>query len=293
MSGGAKGPIFSLGTANLGLDYGIASSGHESRRNNAANILNYACEAGITYLDTASAYGDAEQVIGKFWPENTLIMVTTKLSPHDCADPKSILASVDQSLANTNLESFWSVLLHDSSVLFKKGGAEIKDALLELLSSGRARRIGISAYTEAEVVRAKRFMPEMTVFQLPENICDRRKYFSLALTDLAQQGNLIFVRSIFLQGLLLMNPNDIPEKVATARQVLRTLGDLCQNESISRLELCMGYAKSIPWASGIVIGADSSKQLEEVYKAFLTSRTRDFSSLPTLDDWLIDPRNWS
>lgn len=293
MGNGAKCPIFCLGTVNFGLEYGIASGIRKIEKSQVAEILNFALEIGVTHFDTASAYGDAEMVIGQFLPEEVLAMVTTKLPRSVCISPKSIILCVDRSLANTRLKCFWSVLLHDSSVLFGENATKIKNGLLDLLESGKAKHIGVSAYTEDEVLAVKEFMPELTVFQLPENVCDRRMFSSIALANMALHGDFFFVRSIFLQGLLLMDPEALPTKVSSAKPTLVKIREYCHDHAISPLDLCIGYARSIPWAAGVVIGADSLKQLGEVHSFFLTAKTQDYSSLATLDGWLLDPRNWS
>ena len=67
---------------------------------------------------------------------------------------------------------------------------------------------------------------------------------------------------------------------------------LAMNE-ISALEACVTYAKSIPWASGIVVGAEDSGQLLEIVRFFGSERTLNFSSLPVLPQDFLDPRRWS
>src|SRR3990167_5445705 len=56
----------SLGTAQFGLDYGIANESGMIAKKEAFRILEYARESGINYLNTAYAYGDSERVIGDF-----------------------------------------------------------------------------------------------------------------------------------------------------------------------------------------------------------------------------------
>ena len=286
-------PRLSLGTATFGYDYGIANQSGKISSLEVKEILLEAAELNISHLDTAPAYGSAQQLIGEFWPEDRPLNLTTKVSPEDCRTASSILKTVQDSLVATQVTNFWSVLLHEPSVLFGEDGKEVKAGLLQVLDSGLAARIGISAYSEAEVIRTKEFMPELTVFQIPENVCDRRKYFSGNITAMSQQGDQFFVRSVFLQGLLLMESEDVPKKVRGAEGILIQIHEFCRENSISVLELCLGYAKSIPWASGIVVGVASVEQFRRIAITFQSVDAQEYGNVPQLDDWLIDPRNWS
>ena len=286
-------PALSLGTATFGSDYGIANHGKGTTSSDVKQILNEASELNISHLDTASSYGRAEQLIGQFWPKGRPLKITTKVSPDDCKTASSIFSAVQKSLAATQAVEFWSVLLHDPTELLGGNGSEIRNGLLQVLDAGLATRIGISAYSEREVELAKDYMPELTVFQIPENLCDRRKYHSTNLGEMSQQGDQFFVRSVFLQGLLLMNPKEVPWEVRDAVGVLKILNDFCLERSISVLDLCLGYAKSIPWASGVVVGVASVEQLRKFNSSFHSTAYEEFSEVPVLGDWLIDPRNWS
>ena len=96
----------SLGTVELGIDYGIR---HRDRPNQpskqeALKLLLTAFEQGINFLDTAPAYGTSEAIIGsalKKWSER--IYVATKINRPDhqqtvSAVKKQILTSVHDSL---------------------------------------------------------------------------------------------------------------------------------------------------------------------------------------------------
>ena len=55
-----------LGTAQFGLDYGIANARGKVSFDEVGQILRCALENGIVTLDTAGAYGDSEQMVGAF-----------------------------------------------------------------------------------------------------------------------------------------------------------------------------------------------------------------------------------
>jgi aryl-alcohol dehydrogenase-like predicted oxidoreductase len=286
-------PILSLGTANFGSAYGLG--GHENGLSptQVFRILRMASQEGFSHLDTASGYENSEQVIGTLIADSGDWLITTKLRSKECESATSIVQAVKASLVRTKQRQFWSVLLHDPNVLFAGGSAEVRRGLTEILDSGLTQRVGISSYSEAEVIRAKTLFPSLSVFQISENVCDQRLATSSELTALASEGNFVFVRSIFLQGLLLMNPHALPGKVEGASPSLRKLQEFCEKIKVSNLELCVGYSKSLAWATGIVFGVNSEKHVLEISKAFNNKINIDYIQVPKLDDWLLDPRNWS
>ena len=57
----------SLGTAEIGLDYGFKGSPQYSRPavRDSIRLIHRCVDRGINWLDTARAYGDSEEVIGR------------------------------------------------------------------------------------------------------------------------------------------------------------------------------------------------------------------------------------
>ena len=286
-------PKIILGTANFGNQYGIANKNQDSRIESASEIIHTALELGVTSFDTAKGYGEAEVILGDNLVGYGNLSVITKIGKNDCETASRMISSVQTSLQNTKLEKFSAVLLHDSSVLEGQYRNEVKMGLLELLDLGVCERIGVSVYNESEIVGAKKILPELTEFQISENICDQRKISSRYLYELASTGNNISVRSIFLQGLLLMKVSEVPLRLNTAIDKILKLQKFALSNQISVLEACIAYAKSIPWASGLIFGIDSPQQLKIIVSNFNKSCDLDMNEGLKLDDWTLDARNWS
>jgi aryl-alcohol dehydrogenase-like predicted oxidoreductase len=170
--------------------------------------------------------------------------------------------------------------------------SEISFGLREVLNQGIAKRIGVSIYSEAAISLNKRILPELSVFQVPENICDRRLMYSKEVLRLASQGNIFNVRSIFLQGLLLMQPSSLPKQFSDVAPRLQEVIDFAQKNSLTVLELCMGYARSISWASGIIVGVTSVAQLAEIQESSSSLPEGWDRDIPRLPIAVIDPRRW-
>ena len=73
---------FTLGTAQLGLDYGIANFSGKPDKNSAFEILNQSVKSGVRYYDTAAAYGNSEEILGEYFAShNSDVFIITKIPP--------------------------------------------------------------------------------------------------------------------------------------------------------------------------------------------------------------------
>lgn len=286
-------PNLSLGTANFGMVYGVGSNGKKMERLQVSRIITMANKQGFTHLDTASSYGNAEEILGDLLPESNSWLLTTKLRQCESTDARSIIQAVKMSLRRTKQKKFWSVLLHDAKSLFGDNSNEVQQGLAEILDLGLTQHVGISAYSELEIVQAKNVAPFLKVFQIPENVCDQRLTLSSNLSGLASENNYFFVRSIFLQGLLLLDSDSLPKQVASAAPILQELKVFCEDLNVTILELCIGYARSLTWSSGLIFGANSENHVLDISNALNSVIDIDYSRAPKLSPWFLDPRNWS
>jgi aryl-alcohol dehydrogenase-like predicted oxidoreductase len=282
-----------LGTANFGLNYGIANKMKKLSSTESSLILQEASRLGIKKIDTAISYGNAENILGNNVINQMQFQVITKLPASVFLQEGRIQKCIIKSLENSRQNSYLAVLLHDTSFLDNSKNREIRKELSTLKKLGLTLYLGASVYTEDEVKKSKEFFPEFNFFQILENVCDQRKYNSTYLQHLADSGDIFFVRSIFLQGMLLMNPNSLPQALNSNEETIKKLNDYCDLQDISVLDLCINYAKSIPWASGIVFGVDNLQQLGKIYESYRKSINKDFLRVPKIADFFLDPRNWS
>ena len=285
-------PFLSLGTAALGMNYGIANIFGPPNENEVDLIFRFAQSVGIQHFDTAMAYGLAESLIGKFLPADSAMNITTKISPKFCKEATGIIDSVKESLTRTNQKSFWAVLLHDSSIFLDGSRNQIIEGMSQLLEADLATNIGVSVYSEEEVLRCKEIFPLLNVFQIPENILDRRSHDSSVLRDCANSGDFLIVRSIFLQGLLLMNPSKLPPGLSDAENAIKQLHDYCDGDLTRVANLCISYAKSIPWASGVVVGVASLNQLQSLSPETVKGSLIDVMGFDQIPSAILDPRGW-
>lgn len=280
-----------LGTANFSRDYG-QKIGKNFDIKNASKILKIAQLKGLNHFDTAKSYLGAEKILGKELNNINNVQIDSKISETDCISVESIITSVKVSLAELKIPSLSTLYLHNSSLLLGEKANLIETALDYVVDLGLAKNLGVSVYDYEDIIKCKLKYSKLSRFQINENICDQRLYNREELNVLSNTGNKFFIRSIFLQGLLLMNPNNLSGKFKKVKNEIQQLNSLAQKHNTTVIDLCLAYVKSIPWADGIVFGVDTVSQLEEVLESDFTLPAGWEQHITTLPLDILDPRNW-
>ncbi len=281
-----------LGTVQFGMVYGIANAaGKQVSRDEAAEILRYAHRAGIRALDTAAAYGESETVLGEIGVSDWSITSKLPAMPEG-ADPESwVTSSAEQSIRRLGVRKLHAMLLHNPAQLLDANGERLYRALARLKEQNLVSRIGVSVI-RAEDARNLFARFGLEVFQSAMNVFDRRLATSGALDVLKHGGAEVQIRSIFLQGLLLMAPESRPEKFRRFASVWSGWDNWLGQQGMSALSACLAFALQIPGADRIVLGVDSLGHLKEIIAA-VPSHTLDIpASLASADEALLDPWRW-
>jgi aryl-alcohol dehydrogenase-like predicted oxidoreductase len=193
-----------LGTAQLGLNYGISNKKGQPNIEQAREILETAHNEGIRILDTASAYGDAEKVIGELNQNRfEIISKLPDLSKIEFSEDYSeVSVFLQKSLENTQQQQLCAYLLHSIENL-KINGEGLWRRMQDFKEQGLAKKIGYSLYSPKQLdLYFDQYKPD--IVQIPMNILDREFQKTGWLKKLKDNGVEIHVRSVFLQGLLLM-----------------------------------------------------------------------------------------
>ncbi len=264
-----------LGTVQLGMDYGIMK-GTKPDEEYAIRILDYAIENGIRAIDTATAYGTAEELVGKFLKRKTItrdkLFISTKLPPNILDDKNQndyeriIRTNLEESLKRLNTDYVDAYLLHSSRYAFD---TSIIEALIMIKDSGLAKRVGVSVY-EPEEAKACFKNEKLGFIQAPYSIFDHRMKEKGILEYNRNTHCEIHTRSAFLQGLICMREEDVPPFLDKARPLIRKIDDTCKKEGFTRVELAMAYVKREKRISHLVFGVNTVEQLAEDIKAFQT-----------------------
>lgn len=300
-----------LGTAQLGLDYGITNTYGKPDRTTAEKIVKTAIVNGAKFIDTARAYGDSENVLGAIlstgWTGRSNVI--TKLSPlidETLIDiSNSIEYSVDSSVYHSckalRTESIDALLLHRASQMTIFGG-KIWSRLLFHRQQGLIRSLGVSVQSPEELENILSIQ-EVEVIQLPYNVLDWRweSIISKVIEEKKKRNLTIHIRSTLLQGLLTSQNQDKWRKahVENAESIMDWLKinqKLIGAKSIA--EFCLRFVNSLNWVDGIVVGVETIEQLLEninfICLPEICSSQLEviLKSRPILEQKTLNPASW-
>jgi len=281
-----------LGTVQFGLPYGVANESGQVSHIEAGAILEHAWAAGIDTLDTAIAYGQSEQRLGEIGIDNWHVVTKLPTMPDACTMVRDwVQESVRSSLHRLRISRLHGLLLHRSQQLLEPQGEELYAALLELKEQGCVEKIGVSIYDPEELDNLYPHF-KLDLVQAPFNVLDRRLDASGWLARLYRAGTEVHVRSVFLQGLLLMGAMQRPKKFDRWMPLWNDWSRWLEEQEVTPLQACLGFALSQQEIGRVVVGVDNKKQLQEILAAaeLEVPLPPDFLQSDDLD--LINPSRW-
>jgi aryl-alcohol dehydrogenase-like predicted oxidoreductase len=288
-----------LGTAQLGMKYGVANQIGYLNSEQALELIHTAWMHGISKFDTAQAYGKSEEVLGACLRQLDIKnpKIYSKYSPNvDHTDANLLSKLLDSSLEILGVETLAGLTLHREELL-SLWNKSLGGILNGFKQDGRIQSIGISVYSTDLAIEALK-KKDIDYIQIPTNVLDRRFEVARIAEIAAENGKHIQIRSIFLQGLILMDRARIPDGLGAVVPYLDMIDRLCKEYEISRIQLSIAYIReSFPNAT-LVLGAERVSQIEQNidnYKLDIAEhivhevKTR-FNNVPEL---LLNPSKWS
>ena len=247
-----------LGTAQFGLNYGINNSLGKPQEGEVLSLLKTAHNSGIKVLDTAEAYGNAHQLIGKYHQKhgNYKFKIITKF-PHQIKH-NLIKSKVIDYLETMYVNSLDVIMFH-SFDSFKSNNSAL-ETLIDLKCDGLINNIGVSVYTNSQL---QSLLNEdlIKVIQLPFNLLDNFSVRGDLINKLKEKGKIIHTRSAFLQGLFFRKINDNFSIVRDLKPHLTILKQIIKREACSMEELALSYCVNQDKIDNVIIGIDSTSQL--------------------------------
>jgi aryl-alcohol dehydrogenase-like predicted oxidoreductase len=282
-----------LGTVQFGIPYGIANSKGQVEKKEAKNILDYAKSSGINSIDTAIAYGTSEKCLGEIGLDGFQVITKLPKIPDNYGNLKSwVQKHIKNSLSTLSVESLSGLLLHRPSQLLDSDKNELWSILLRLKDEGLVKKIGFSIYTPSELDDLwNLYKPDL--IQAPYSIFDRRLETSGWLERLYNENVEIHIRSIFLQGLLLMNKNARPKKFNKWLELWNRWHDWLEDNNVSPLQAAVSFSISDNRIKKVTVGVDSLGQLKEVIAASNSNINKFPQDLNVEDTKLLNPSEWA
>mgnify|MGYP002363912078 CR=1 FL=1 len=279
----------------FGIPYGINNTTGQPAEEECHKILKEAYGSGVRMLDTADAYGSAQEVVGHY---------------HEAAPPFDVISKLGALQSNSNLEekvtlglkklgvkSFYACLLHSPADLALLGsnnpwGKE----LIECKQKTLFKKLGVSVYTNADLKLAIE-NPLTDVIQIPYNLLDNNNQRLQLLKQAKERGKEIHTRSVYMQGLFYMAPDKLPVKLKPLEIYLKRLHAISHELHRDLQSMALQYALTNPFIDHVLIGVDSLEQWLQNKNALLTIAGDNLNQLidkqiNVAETDLLYPYNW-
>jgi aryl-alcohol dehydrogenase-like predicted oxidoreductase len=289
-------PPLTLGTAQLGMPYGIGSASTGIDERTAYEILSVAWSSNVHSFDTARAYGDAERRIGNWMASRGPIKgvkIISKFPVLAESNPVEALnATFEVSRAELGVSFIDYYLAHRAIDLSKP----VVRRLREMVADGLIGAFGASIYEQEEGDKLLT-IEGLGAIQLPLHLSNMAMHESGFLTRARDCGVKIFARSVFLQGLLIKPLNSVSNRFRRALPTLQELETLATNVNSNRVALALAVVRACPGVGSIVVGTDNAAQLisivNEAHQNFELSTIRKAVEIgSTMPRDICDPRKW-
>ena len=278
-----------LGTVQFGLPYGINNKSGVPIDFELIEMFSAAKEAGIEILDSAQGYGNAEERLGKLSKNEFQIITKFK----NLKSPYPFHTELTESLLKLKSDSVYAYMAHDGNLLIEN--PSWWEGLQIAKERGLIKKIGYSLYSvdQLETLLAKNMIPD--IIQFPYNILDRR--FESFLPKLATLGVEIHTRSVYLQGLLQMDPNRISNQFSPLQPQLSLIREIALKNQLTIGQICLGFAINNVLINKVVVGVDNLFQLKENINICQTTNLsipimNELNSIQVKDFSLLNPTNW-
>lgn len=256
-----------LGTVQFGLPYGVANRTGQPGIGEVRAIIGAAIDGGVNCIDTAAAYGSSEAVLGQVLHELKAadrVVVVTKvraLTPEELADGKraalAVRQSVDESRRRLRIDCLPLVLFH------RESDGVFLDELLALKELGWLKHAGVSCDNRPGPAAEYAAGGRAAALQIPGNILDPRHQRSGVFRKAEARGVAVFIRSVYLQGLLAMPEAEIPPTLQGLVPTRRRLEALAVAAGMTLPELAVRTMLSQAGVTSVLTGVETVAQIRE------------------------------
>jgi aryl-alcohol dehydrogenase-like predicted oxidoreductase len=285
-----------LGTANFGLPYGVKN--RRKLPTDEVELMLRTCRAvGVTTVDTAVGYGESQRVLGEMGCRDLDCITKLPGLPAQLDDVLGwVRSQVAHALVDLRQDRLYGLLLHRPRELLGPHGPELSNALRAVQQEFEIEKIGVSVYEPLELLECWKVL-RYDLVQLPCNVFDQRFSSATTLAHLKSHNIEVHARSVFLQGLLLMETSSRPTYFNPWTHVFKAWQDLARSTDKSPLELSLAFASEQSFVNKWVIGVDSNGQLLEILNTGESvegpKSSCDWSAFKDLPLELISPAQWS
>jgi len=257
-----------LGTAQFSPNYGITNRIGTLKQKSINNILKLYKKKNLNFIEISASYKNAiNKLIRTKNTKNLKYIFKINFTSLIKKNSSKQIDCIKKYQKKLKVKTFDYLLIQNFDKYSKKKDIfnEIQRLSKNLKSLGLIKNLGISTYKFYNINFLKKL--KIDSVQLPFSIFDQRLIKKNYHKNLKKNKIKIFVRSIFLQGILLENFNDIKSKFYKYKKYFLRIERFCEKKKLSKIEACICYVKKFREIEGIVIGALNADQLDQSIKS--------------------------
>ena len=278
-----------LGGAQFGMKYGIANKNGEISSKNLRKILNYAINEKVHIIDTATSYKRSLKKISDISHNDNIkkkIKVIIKIKSTSILNPVKF-----RKLYNSY--NIYCLMAHSSEFFLKKSFQK----KIKLLKKNYHFKLGVSIYENKELLFLKKYYKIIDVIQIPFNIVNYKTFDTKVLNKLKKEKIELHARSIFYQGVLLMNRNSIKAKFKSFYDKFNQLNYLTKKNKVKLIFICIKFVLNVNYFNKLIFGFDTLNQLKEIIKNInsrkkIPHQIKNYLKNTDLKPSLPDPREF-
>ena len=281
-----------IGTAQFGSNYGINNKKESGfNKKEAAKFLNYAYSKNIKILDTALNYKLSNKILSnsdlKKFQVITKIKFEKNFNKHVFTNKMKIL---QDNLKKLKIKSYYGLLVHNPEILTKKSGKKYFEFLKLCKKRKITKKIGISTYGNKYISNVCRKY-KIDILQTTFNIFDTRIKKRGLLKRIKKKKIEVHARSIFLQGLLLMNEKKRLKKFKNFSMIWEKWSKYLEKNNINQYQACVNYAFKEKLIDRFIVGFDNLDQLKKMIFFNKNKLLFDFNN-NNIGESLLNPYQW-
>ena len=260
-------------------------------------IIHKALDSGINLIDTADAYGDSEEIVGRALKgRREHVVLTTKVSRPMGTDPNQqgasrrwITTAIENSLRRLQTDHIDVYQIHRPDP--ETDIEETLSAMTDLVRSGKVRAIGTSTMPASDIVEAqwvaeRRGLERFRTEQPPYSILNRS--IEREVLPVAQRyGMGILVWGPLGQGMLTGRVRRGQDTDVRRAQIHKAFSDdrrldaveqlipLAEEAGLSMTHLAMAFAIAHPGVTSALLGARTMEQLDDLLAGVDVALTDD------------------
>jgi aryl-alcohol dehydrogenase-like predicted oxidoreductase len=247
-------------------------------------------EENITELDKADAYGNAQELIGEYIRSGKRdFLNNTKFRDSEL----SISEQLQQTLQQLHLKKANVYFFHRFEDMIHHPGS--LDELADLRGKGLIEKTGVSIYTNVEFFKTIQ-TKNIDVIQLPLNLLDNYSKRGNLVCMAKEQGKILQVRSVFLQGLFFKERQTWPHHLFPLFKYISRLQEIALEYDLTMYDLALSYVLSKKEIDHVIIGVDSVEQLVNNLRVQKFTMNEELSgkidAINVEEESLLYPYNW-